>query len=528
MSGSDYTTTPNYGLIKPVPNADNDVWGDHLNSNADTLDGLLKTIQNTSGVTSFNTRTSAVTLNTADVTTVLPPSAGTPAMDGTATPGVVNTWSRGDHVHPTDTTRYAASNPAGYVTAAGAAGAAPVQSFNTRTGAIVLNTADVTTVLPPSSTTPTMNGTAAVGTGTTWARADHVHPSDTARAPLASPVFTGDPQAPTAAAGDNDTSVATTAFVQAAVGTALHNVGRNLLHNPLFNVAQRGAGAFTTNGVYTVDRWSMNFFNGSMSVTQAALADADRTAIGDEAATYAAQAVVVGGAPAASFTFLQQVLEDVRRLANKTVSVSFWAKAAAGTPKIGVQLYQYFGTGGSPSASTTPAGQAVAISTTWARYTVTIPVPSIVGKVVGTNGDHGSALAFYFSSGTTNNTQAGGIGVQSGTFSLWGIQLEIGSVATPLEKPDPQQDLAKCQRFYQTMANTNIGGVSTNGVVQSNNFMFNTTMRAAPTIVPSVSGGAGYIAPTAAPIGGTGVLINVTANAVQYVANCSWTASADL
>jgi hypothetical protein len=182
MSGSDYTTTPNYGLYKPVPNADNDVWGDHWNANADTLDSTLKTIQNASGVTSWNSRTGPVTLNTADVTTVLPPSAGTPAMDGTATPGVVNTWSRGDHVHPTDTTRYAASNPAGYVTAAGAATAAPVQSFNTRTGAIVLNNADVTTVLPPSSTTPAMDGTAAVGTGTTWARADHVHPTDTSRA----------------------------------------------------------------------------------------------------------------------------------------------------------------------------------------------------------------------------------------------------------------------------------------------------------------------------------------------------------
>lgn len=33
-----------------------------------------------------------------------------------------------------------------------------------------------------SSTTPAMDGTAAVGTGTTWARADHVHPTDTSRA----------------------------------------------------------------------------------------------------------------------------------------------------------------------------------------------------------------------------------------------------------------------------------------------------------------------------------------------------------
>ncbi len=33
----------------------------------------------------------------------------------------------------------------------------------------------------PSSTTPAMDGTAAVGAGTTYARADHVHPSDTSR-----------------------------------------------------------------------------------------------------------------------------------------------------------------------------------------------------------------------------------------------------------------------------------------------------------------------------------------------------------
>lgn len=42
-----------------------------------------------------------------------------------------------------------------------------------------------------SSTTPAMDGTGAVGTGTTTARADHVHPTDTSRAALAGPTFTG-------------------------------------------------------------------------------------------------------------------------------------------------------------------------------------------------------------------------------------------------------------------------------------------------------------------------------------------------
>ena len=41
MSGTDYTQTPNLGLYKPVPNADSDFWGTHLNQNADKLDTVL-------------------------------------------------------------------------------------------------------------------------------------------------------------------------------------------------------------------------------------------------------------------------------------------------------------------------------------------------------------------------------------------------------------------------------------------------------------------------------------------------------
>ena len=81
-------------------------------------------------------------------------SSTTPLMDGTAAVGTGTTWARADHVHPTDTSRYAASNPNGYQTAA-----------------------QVTAVLPvASTTTPLADGIAAIGVGTTYARADHVHP----------------------------------------------------------------------------------------------------------------------------------------------------------------------------------------------------------------------------------------------------------------------------------------------------------------------------------------------------------------
>ena len=75
------------------------------------------------------------------------------------------------------------------------------------------------------SATPLVDGTAAVGTSLRYARQDHVHPTDTTRAPLASPTFTGTPSLPTGTTavtqtvGNNTTAVATTAFVLANAGS---------------------------------------------------------------------------------------------------------------------------------------------------------------------------------------------------------------------------------------------------------------------------------------------------------------------
>jgi hypothetical protein len=83
-----------------------------------------------------------------------------PAMDGTAAAGSSTTYARGDHVHPSDTSRYAASNPAGYQTAAQVAAAQP----------------------PASTILPGMDGAAAIGITLSYARSDHIHPTDTSRA----------------------------------------------------------------------------------------------------------------------------------------------------------------------------------------------------------------------------------------------------------------------------------------------------------------------------------------------------------
>ncbi len=78
----------------------------------------------------------------------------------------------------------------------------------------------------PSSTSPMMDGEAAAGTSTEFARGDHKHPTDTSRAPVVSPAFIGTPTAPTAPEGTNSEQIATTAFVKAVVKAEVSKVYR--------------------------------------------------------------------------------------------------------------------------------------------------------------------------------------------------------------------------------------------------------------------------------------------------------------
>lgn len=78
--------------------------------------------------------------------------------------------------------------------------------------------------LSPYTSNPAMNGTASAGSSDLFSRGDHVHPTDTSRAPLANPTFTGTPAAPTASAGTNTTQIATTAFVTTAVANGIAGI----------------------------------------------------------------------------------------------------------------------------------------------------------------------------------------------------------------------------------------------------------------------------------------------------------------
>ena len=160
-----------------------------------------------------NAVTAAQNTNTTQVATTAfvlgQASSTTPVVDGTAAVGTATTFARADHVHPTDTSRAALASPTFTGTPAAPTAAADTNTTQLATTAYVVGQA--------SATSPAMDGTATIGTSLKYARADHIHPTDTSRAPLASPTFTGTPAAPTATAGTNTTQLATTAFVQSAL-----------------------------------------------------------------------------------------------------------------------------------------------------------------------------------------------------------------------------------------------------------------------------------------------------------------------
>jgi hypothetical protein len=108
-------------------------------------------------------------------------------------------------INALETTRATLASPTFTGTPAAPTAAADTNTTQIATTAFVVNQA--------GNVVPLGAGTAAVGTSLRFARQDHVHPTDSTRAALASPTFTGTPAGPTAAVDTNTTQLATTAFV---------------------------------------------------------------------------------------------------------------------------------------------------------------------------------------------------------------------------------------------------------------------------------------------------------------------------
>jgi hypothetical protein len=276
-----------------------------------------------------------------------------------------------------------------------------------------------------------------------------------------------------------------------AIDTSVWNVGygqagKNKIINGDFGIWQRGT-SFTNpaQGAYTADRWRINFA-GAIAPTTATLSQQTFTPGTAPVAGYESQyfwryAVTTKGGSATYFETKTRI-EDVRTFAGQTATYSFWAKADSAR-NLSINWEQGFGSGGSSAVSTSLT--SVSVTTAWARYSVTISVPSVSGKTIGAGSYGAPSIRLDMADGMT--------------LDLWGMQVEAGSIATPFQTATGtiQGELAAAQRYYyrsfpeansRTLGNGFCNSTTTvRGIIN-----FPVTMRSAPTALEQSGTAADY------------------------------------
>ena len=219
--------------------------------------------------------------------------------------------------------------------------------------------------------------------------------------------------------------------------------GKNRIINGDFKIWQRSSGSatsVTSNGVgYTgPDRFFLYQNNVSPGVQSVRVA-------GPTGFQYALKWGRPSGNTKTDVTVMGQALETSNSidLAGQTITLSFWAKAGDNFSSSANGLYVsiYSGTGTDQSASNmttaswtgsaTPIATTQTLTTTWTRYTFT-----------GTLGSTVSQLGLYM-----NWVPTGTAGADDYVY-ITGIQLEVGSVATPFEFRQYGTERALCERYY--------------------------------------------------------------------------------
>ena len=314
---------------------------------------------------------------------------------------------------------------------------------------------------------------------------------------------------------------------------------RNRIINGAQTIDQRNAGAAVTvnnTGLYITDRFIVEdgTTTGVLSAQQVTDAPTGYTNSLKVTATTG-----TGAVGASEYSVITQIIEGYNiydfswgSASAVSVTVSFWVKATT-TGTYSLTLYNNGATRINPQPFTINA------SNTWEYKTV-----SIVGDTTGTwltNNGRGVVVNFYTTIGTTYQSSAGWNGsskygvtgstnafVTTGnTFAITGVQLEVGSVATPFERRLYGQELYFCQRYLQRLSPT---ASSTNPFLATAS-MFNSTvifpsgqftqpMRAVPTLIleGAVSNYAFFVMSAGTYLTATGLTLNaVTTNTFFFI-----------
>jgi len=239
------------------------------------------------------------------------------------------------------------------------------------------------------------------------------------------------------------------------VTTASPSLGRrNLIINGAMQVAQRGT-SFTATGSYqygSLDRWKSS---SSSDDTYAQVA-ADVDGYGGKALR-----ITTGGSGS---TYALQVVENPVSVNKKTITLSWWAKASA---TFSQYVYVKRSSGGSLYLDTSFTN----VTTSWQQFSVTMS-----GLETTELGSDNIEVHIGFNATATSDT-----------YDLTMVQLEAGSVATPFEHRSYGEELALCERYFQTYGRTNgsesrLIGSKNGGTTALTGLHFRTVMRASPSL----------------------------------------------
>ena len=286
-----------------------------------------------------------------------------------------------------------------------------------------------------------------------------------------------------------------------AMGLAELPSNRNAILNGDFNIWQRGTSfSSAANGTYFADRF-VYAKSGAMVHDLSRSTDVPTVANTGRVINYSALidcTTIDNSIAAGDFCGIEQRIEGFnwKNLAQKTITLSFWVKAT----KIGIHCVYLKNSGGDRGYV---AEYTINAADTWEFKTVTITASPSAGTWDYANGI-GVTVGFTLVAGSTYQTTAGAW--QNGgylatanqvnacdnaanNFRISSVQLEIGSIATPFDERQIQQELASCQRYYELATTWGVSYAASGGAIQRALLPFKVVKRASPTVAVSVVSG---------------------------------------
>ena len=273
-------------------------------------------------------------------------------------------------------------------------------------------------------------------------------------------------------------------------------VGKNLLVNGNFSVAQRGTSfAAIADQAFSLDRWETRYSSAArVTITQDT--SGVFAALGGSKQCMKIDCTTVDSSIASGDFFgIRQMVEAQNctqlafgSAAAKAVTISFNVQS----PKSGVHTLVL---GNADSSRSYAAEYTVASADTAERISVTIPGDT-AGTVFAADTGEGLRLIFSLLSGGDNSKAAGSWGSSifeagsnqqnlldntANNFFLGDVMIEVGSVATDFEHEPISATLSKCQRYLQLLGNGAVGGARTANIAYFGLQLF-PVMRAAPSL----------------------------------------------